>query len=42
MFSTTGTKKSIHLTMVTTDGIARNKYAGEIQSQVTSDDLFEE
>lgn len=40
--STTGTKKSIHVTMVTTDGIARNKYAGEIQSQVTSDDLFAE
>lgn len=40
--ATTGTKKSIHLTMVTTDGVAANKYAGEIQSQVTGDDLFKE
>lgn len=40
--STTRTKKSIHLTMVTIDGLANNKYSGEIQSQVTSDDLFKE
>lgn len=38
--ATTRTKKSIHLTMVTTDGIADNKYSGEIQSQVTAEDLF--
>jgi len=37
---TTHTKKSVHLTMVTSEGVMANKYSGEIQSQVTSDDLF--
>jgi len=40
--ATTRTKKSIHLTMVTFDGIASNKYSGEIQSEVTAADLFME
>jgi len=42
LLSTTGTKKSIHLTMITTEGIVKNKYSGEIQSEVTSDDLFKD
>ena len=37
----TGTKSAIHLTMVTPYGIVRNSYAGDIQSEVTADDLFE-
>ena len=36
----TKTRKSIHLTLITTDGIADNGYAREIQSFVTLDDLF--
>ena len=35
-----GTRKALHATYVTTFGLARNKYAGEIQSEVTLDDLF--
>lgn len=37
----TGTKSSIHLTMVTVDGVRRNEYAGIVQSEVTLDDLFD-
>lgn len=40
--ATTGTKKSLHLTMVTNDGIASNKYSGAIQSEVIADDLFKD
>lgn len=36
----TGTHKSIHLTLVTTDGVLRNQYAGCVQSEITLDDLF--
>jgi AAA+ ATPase superfamily predicted ATPase len=36
----TGTKKAVHLTMVTASGLADNSNANEIQSQVTADDLF--
>ncbi len=36
------TKKSIFLTMVTTYGIAKNKYSGLVQNEVTLDDLFAE
>jgi len=37
----TKTKKAVHLTMVTTYGVKRNEYWGNIQSEVTMDDLFE-
>jgi len=37
----TKTKKVVHLTMVTTYGVKRNEYWGNIQSEVTMDDLFE-
>lgn len=37
----TGTRKAIHLTMVTPYGLVRNAYAGEIQSQITAEDLFQ-
>lgn len=36
----TKTRKSVHLTMVTTYGIKQNEYAGSIQSEVKMDDLF--
>ena len=36
----TKTKKAIHLTLITTEGISDNGYAREIQSVITSDDLF--
>ncbi len=36
----TKTQKTVHLTMVTTYGIKRNEYAGNIQSEVKMDDLF--
>lgn len=36
----TGTRKAVHVTFVTTFGLAPNQYAGEVQSQVTLDDLF--
>jgi hypothetical protein len=34
-------KKAVHLTMVTTYGIVKNKYSGLVQSEVTLDALFE-
>jgi AAA+ ATPase superfamily predicted ATPase len=37
----TKTRKAIHLTMITTYGVKRNEYRGNIQSEVTMDDLFE-
>ena len=37
---TTGTSKALHLTMVTTYGIAHNAQSGMIQSEVTMADLF--
>ncbi|MBQ8161232.1 MAG: ATP-binding protein [Clostridia bacterium] len=36
----TKTRNAIHWTMVTPFGLYWNKYAGEIQSQITSDDLM--
>lgn len=36
----TKTKKSLHLTLVTTYGLQRNEYSGKIQHLVTMDDLF--
>jgi len=36
----TGTRKALHTTLVTTFGVARNSYYGEIQAEVTLDDLF--
>lgn len=39
--SATGTKKALHLTMVTTFGVKRNMYSNSVQSQVTLNDLFE-
>ena len=34
------TSKAIHLTMVTANGLVRNAYANQIQSEITLDDLF--
>ena len=36
----TGTRKSVHLTMVTPNGVADSPQRHEIQSEVTLDDLF--
>ena len=36
----TGTKKAIHTTMITANGLIRNAYCNEIQSEITLDDLF--
>ena len=38
--SVTGTKKGLHLTFVTTAGVAHNSYWSDVQSEVTLDDLF--
>ncbi len=40
--SLTGTNKSIHLTMITAEGVEHNEGWNSIQSEVTLDDLFEE
>lgn len=37
---TTGTRKAVHLTYVTTYGLKRNRHSGIVQSEVTLDDLF--
>ena len=37
----TGTKKAIHVTMVTTYGVKHNMYYDEIQSEVVLDQLFD-
>ena len=39
--SVTGTKKSIHSIMVTTDGLMRNEYWGDVQAEIQLDDLYE-
>ena len=39
--SVTGTKKAIHSIMVTTDGLTRNEYWGDVQSEILLDDLYE-
>lgn len=36
----TGTKKAVHLTMITTYGLKKGGYADDIQCEVTMDDLF--
>lgn len=36
----TQTRKTIHTTMITTYGMKRNEYWGNIQSEITMDDLF--
>lgn len=36
----TRTTKTLHLTMITSQGLANGKYTSQIQSQVTMDDLF--
>jgi hypothetical protein len=38
--STLSSKQAVHLTMVTTYGVAYGKYSGIVQKQVTLDDLF--
>ena len=36
----TGSRQAVHLTMITTYGVAKKGYFGTIQSEVTLDDLF--
>jgi hypothetical protein len=36
----TKTRKSIHITMVTTYGVKHNSYWNDIQSEITVNDLF--
>jgi hypothetical protein len=36
----TKTRKSVHLTMITTYGVKRNEYSSIVQSEVKMDDLF--
>lgn len=36
----TGTRKAVHLTLVTTNGLAGTKYRGVFQSVITLNDLF--
>lgn len=36
----TGTRKALHVTMVTSFGLLKNSHCGRVQSQVTLDDLF--
>ena len=36
----TKSRKAVHFTYVTSFGILRNRDAGEVQSEVTLDDLF--
>ena len=36
----TKTRKAVHLTLVTENGLLRNQYSGRVQSEVTLDDLF--
>ena len=37
----TKTRKTVHLTLVTSFGLMRNAHSGRVQSEVTLDDLFE-
>ncbi len=37
----TKTRKAIHLTLVTANGVLKNAYSGRVQSEVTLNDLFE-
>lgn len=36
----TGTKNAIHVTFVTPYGLVQNSFAGNVQSEITADDLF--
>ena len=36
----TKTRKAVHLTFVTANGLLRNQYSGRVQSEVALDDLF--
>ena len=36
----TDTKKAIHMTMITSNGLAHNAYRNDIQAEITLDDLF--
>ncbi|MBQ9042283.1 MAG: ATP-binding protein [Eggerthellaceae bacterium] len=36
----TGTKKALHVTLVTSNGLAHNKYWNTVQNEITADDLF--
>jgi AAA+ ATPase superfamily predicted ATPase len=36
----THTRKTVHITMITTYGVKRNEYRNDIQGEVTMDDLF--
>lgn len=36
----TKTRKTLHITMITTYGLKHNEYWGNIQSEVTMEDLF--
>ena len=36
----TGTKKSIHMTMITANGLAHNAFRNDIQAEIVLDDLF--
>ena len=36
----TGTRKAIHITMITTYGLEKKGYSGAVQSEITLDDLF--
>ena len=38
----TGTANAVHLTMITVNGVHRNSYWNDVQSEVTLDDLFKE
>jgi hypothetical protein len=40
LLSETGTRKAIHITMVTTYGLTEKGYRASVQSEVTLDDLF--
>lgn len=37
----TGCRSALHLTLITTYGVARNAYWGEVQREITLDDLFD-
>ena len=36
----TKTRKAVHLLMLTTYGLAKNKYSGIVQKEIMLDDLF--
>ena len=36
----TGSKSAVQLTLITTEGLARNSHSGVVQSEVILDDLF--